>query len=699
MFKYIEKRDGRVVPWDSTKIEKAVEKALIATGYSDVEIKSKEVTEIVCKQLHSKHPDDRAVPAVEEVQDVVEETLMKLGYYKTAKAYILYREQHRQMREMKAKVSVDLIDTYLNEADWRIKENANTSFSLSAMNNYIAGAASANYWLNKIYPSEIREAHVNGDVHIHDLSMLSTYCVGWDLQDFLEVGFKGAEGKVESRPPKHFRSALGQIYNLMYTLQNESAGAQALSSIDTLLAPYIAQDGLSYKQVKQNMQEFIFNMNVPTRTAGQVPFTNVTLDLVVPDILKDVPAAVNGRPLSEFQEQVDMFNLAFCEVLLEGDARQRGFGFPIPTYNITDRIDQVNPKVLQAVFRLAGKYGSPYFANFVSSDLNPDDVRSMCCRLRIDNTELKKRGGGLFGANPLTGSIGVVTLNLPRLGYLAKDEEDYFARLERLANLAVTSLEIKRKVLERFSDAGLYPYSTFYLRNVKERFGRYWANHFSTIGVVGGNEACLNLLGKNIASKEGRELMIKTLNFLRDFITRAQKNTGNLYNLEATPAEGASYRLAKIDKEKYQNIIVANEEEFQQGSAPYYTNSTMLPVNYTDDLWEMLEHQEPLQELYTGGTVSHIFLGEENPDPGGCAAIIKKICRNFRIPYISLTPTYSVCPDHGYISGEHYNCPKCGKETEVYSRIVGYYRPVKSWNVGKQAEFRDRKLYKVGAVS
>jgi len=698
MFTYIEKRDGRIAPWDVTKIERAVRKALTATGYEEASEKSRQVTEKVCSLLYERHKDSSFVPTVEEVQDVVEETLMKSGYYKTAKAYILYREQHRQMREMKAKVSVDLIDTYLGEKDWRIKENANTSFSLSAMNNYIAGAASANYWLNKIYPAEIREMHVNGDAHIHDLSMLSTYCVGWDLQDFLEVGFKGAEGKVESKPPKHFRSALGQIYNLMYTLQNESAGAQALSSIDILLASFIAEDGMSYKQVKQNIQEFIFNMNVPTRTAGQVPFTNVTLDLVVPEIFKDMPAAVNGRPLKEFQEQVDMFNLAFCEVLLEGDARQRGFGFPIPTYNITTKIDQVNPKVLQSIFRLAGKYGSPYFANFVSSDLNPDDVRSMCCRLRIDNTELKKRGGGLFGANPLTGSIGVVTLNLPRLAHLARNKEDYFARLGCLANLAAESLEIKRKVLERFSDAGLYPYSTFYLRSVKKRFNNYWANHFSTIGVVGGNEACLNLLGKSVATKEGRELMIKTLNFLRDFITETQKSTGNLYNLEATPAEGASYRLAKIDKEKYEGIVVANEKEYRNGSAPYYTNSTMLPVSYTDDLWEMLEHQEQLQELYTGGTVSHIFLGEENPDPDGCASIIKKICQNFRIPYVSLTPTYSICPAHGYIAGEHYKCPQCGKETEVYSRVVGYYRPVKSWNVGKQAEFNDRKLYKVGDV-
>ncbi|MGB9846365.1 MAG: ribonucleoside triphosphate reductase, partial [Desulfotomaculales bacterium] len=426
---------------------------------------------------------------------------------------------------------------------------------------------------------------------------------------------------------------------------------------------------------------------------GNTPFTNVTLDLVVPEFMKSEPAVINGRPLGDFQEQVDMFNRAFCEVMLEGDARQRGFGFPIPTYNITDRpIDQ---ETYRWVFKLAGRYGSPYFANFISSDLKPEDVRSMCCRLRIQNTELKKRGGGLFGANPLTGAVGVCTINLSRLGYLAKDEEDYFARLARLASIAVTALEIKRKVLERLTEMGLYPYTRFYLRSIKERFGRYWANHFSTVGVVAGNEACLNLLGKGIDSREGRELMIKTLHFLREFIARAQERTGNLYNLEATPAEGASYRLALIDKKKYPDIKVANEEAWKKGAAPYYSNSTQLPVNYTDDVWEVLEHQEALQELYTGGTVIHIFTGEEHPDPDGLAALVHRVFGKFRVPYISITPTYSICPEHGYLSGEHFTCPKCGKESEVYSRIVGYYRPVKAWSDGKQAEYRDRKVFQL----
>lgn len=690
MFTNVRKRDGRVVPWDKSKIENAIRKALIATDVR--ESMAPVITDKVIDHLTSQNFKN-GFPAVEEIQDVVENTLMEMGFFRTARAYIIYREQHRQMREMKTLVSVDLVDSYLNEADWRVKENANTTFSLQGLNNYIAGTAAANYWLNKIYPPEVREAHLNGDMHIHDLGQISSYCVGWDLRDLLEVGFRGAEGRVESRPAKHFRSALGQIVNFMFTLQGENAGAQALSSVDTLLAPYIARDGLNYRQVKQAVQEFVFNMNVPTRAAGQVPFTNVTLDLVVPEFMKDEPAVINGRPLGEFQEQMDMFNRAFCEVLLEGDAKSRGFGFPIPTYNITGQ--PVNPEVMRTVFRVAGKYGSPYFANFLSSDLKPEDVRSMCCRLRINNTELKKRGGGLFGANPLTGSIGVCTLNLSRLGYLAKDEKDYFDRLARLANVAVTSLEIKRKVLERLTGAGLYPYTRFYLRGVKERFGRYWANHFSTIGVVAGNEACLNLLGKGIASREGKEFMLKTLNFLREFLVRTQERTGNLYNLEATPAEGASYRLAQIDKKQFPDIIVANEDAWQKGAVPYYTNSTMLPVNYTDDIWEVLEHQEALQELYTGGTVVHIFTGEADPNPDGCAALIHRIFSKFRAPYSSLTPTYSICPEDGYLSGEHFTCLKCGREAEVYSRIVGYYRPVKAWNGGKQAEYYDRRLFNV----
>lgn len=690
-YTHIKKRDGRLVPWDRRKIENAVEKALVATDQKDAKENAAVVTTVALRLLEERGTAE-TYPSVEEVQDVVEEALARLGFYKTAKAYILYRDQHRQMREMKAAVSIDLIESYLNEADWRVRENANTTFSLQAMNNYIAGAAAANYWLNKVYPPEVKEAHMNGDMHVHDLQQLSAYCNGWDLQDLLETGFKGVEGRVESTPPKHFRSALGQLVNFMYTLQQENAGAQAVSNLDTLLAPYIAADGLTYKQVKQAIQEFIFNMNVPTRAAGQVPFTNATLDLIVPEFMKNEPAVVNGQSLGDFQEQVDMFNRAFCEVMLEGDARQRGFSFPIPTYNITDR--PADRETYRWVFKLAGRYGSPYFANFISSDLKPEDVRSMCCRLRIDNTELKKRGGGLFGANPLTGSVGVCTLNLSRLGYLAKDEEDYFARLARLASIAVTALEVKRKALERLTEMGLYPYTRFYLRSVKERFGKYWANYFSTIGVVAGNEACLNLLGKGIDSREGKALMVKTLSFLREFIVKAQERTGNLYNLEATPAEGASYRLALIDKKKYPDIKVANEEAWKKGAAPYYSNSTMLNVNYTDDVWEVLEHQEELQELYTGGTVIHLFTGEAYPDPDGLAALVHRVFSKFRIPYLSITPTYSVCPEHGYLSGEHFTCPKCGKEAEVYSRIVGYYRPVKAWSDGKQAEYRDRKVFK-----
>lgn len=689
-YTYIKKRDGRLVPWNKQKIEAAVEKALLATESKDAKEAASVVTTVALSLLNERGTAETH-PAVEEVQDAVEEALARLGYYRTAKAYILYRDQHRQMREMKAAVSIDLIESYLNEADWRVRENANTTFSLQAMNNYIAGAAAANYWLNKIYPPEVKEAHVSGDMHVHDLQQLSAYCVGWDLRDLLETGFKGASGRVESTPPRHFRSALGQLVNFMYTLQQENAGAQAVSSLDTLLAPYIYKDGLTYNQIKQAVQEFIFNMNVPTRAAGQVPFTNATLDLVIPGFMTGEPATVTDRPLGDFQEQVDMFNRAFCEVMLEGDARQRGFSFPIPTYNVTG--EPINQETSRWIFKLAGRYGSPYFANFISSDLKPEDVRSMCCRLRIDNTDLKKRGGGLFGANPLTGAIGVCTINLSRLGYLALDEENYFARLARLAAIAVTALEVKRKVLERLTEMCLYPYTRFYLRSVKERFGSYWTNHFSTIGVIAGNEACLNLLGKGIDSPEGKDLMFKTLSFLREFIVKTQERTGNLYNLEATPAEGASYRLALIDKKKYPDIKVANDKAWKKGAAPYYSNSTQLPVNCTDDIWEMLEHQEELQELYTGGTVCHLFAGEAHPDPDGLSALVNRVFRHFKVPYLSITPTYSICPEHGYLSGEHFICPKCGKESEVYSRIVGYYRPVKAWSDGKQAEYHDRKVF------
>ncbi|MGB9886277.1 MAG: ribonucleoside triphosphate reductase [Moorellales bacterium] len=692
----IVKRDGRIEPFDPGRIEAAARKALVAAGeVSDPGDAAAAVAAGVVEKLVAA---GRRLPHLEEVQDLVERTLMERGLFTTARAYILYREQRRRIREMKALVSQDLIDAYLDEADWRVKENANAGFSLQGLNNYLVGALAAEYWLERIYPPEVRGAHKNGDLHLHDLNLIALYCAGWDLQKLLAEGFNGVAGYTEASPPKHLRSALGQLYNFIYTLQGETAGANAVSNFDTLFAPFVRADNLGYDQVKQAVQEFVFNLNVPTRVGFQTPFSNISLDVSVPDFLSREPVMVGGREMpyvyGDLQEEVEMLNRAFCEVMLEGDARGRGFTFPIPTYSVTPAFFE-NPAA-RDVFRLAARYGSPYFANFISSDMKPEDVRSLCCRLRLDNRELLKRGGGLFGANPSTGSIGVVTLNLPRLAYLAKDEDDFFARLARLASVAVTALEVKRKALERFAEAGLYPFTARYLADVKKRFGRLFANHFSTIGVVGGNEMCLNLLGVGIAHPEGRRLAIKVLQFLREFCRGAQERTGNLYNLEATPAEGCSYRLAKIDKEKFPDIIVANEEAWRKGAAPYYSNSTMLPVDATEDVFEVLDHQDDLQVLYTGGTVVHVWIGEENPDPGACAEFVRRVFENYRLPYLSLTPTYSVCPAHGYLSGRRDFCPRCGAECEVYSRVVGYYRPVKRWNAGKQAEFGDRKTFVVG---
>ncbi|MCD6505714.1 ribonucleoside triphosphate reductase [Candidatus Poribacteria bacterium] len=528
-------------------------------------------------------------------------------------------------------------------------------------------------------------------------------CVGWDLRDLLLSGFKGVRGKISSSPPKHFRSALGQLVNFLYTLQGEAAGAQAVSNLDTLLAPFIRIDKLDYKAVKQALQEFIFNLNVPTRVGFQTPFSNCTLDLKVPDFMRGEPVVVGGKVLDttygEFQEEVDIFNEAFAEVMLEGDADKRAFTFPIPTYNITPDFDWENPRH-EKIWRMTAKYGIPYFSNFISSDMSPEDVRSMCCRLRIDNRELRRRGGGLFGANPLTGSIGVVTINMPRLGYLSRNEEEFFSRLDQLMYLAKESLEIKREVLENLTEKGLYPYSRFYLRGIRSAFGQYWKNHFSTIGLVGMNECCLNLFGRDIGTEVGWKFAIKVLDHMRERLSQFQEETGNIYNLEATPAEGASYRLARIDKKRFPDIIVANEEMVSKGAEPYYTNSSQLPVEYTGDLFEALRLQEPLQTRYTGGTVFHIFIGEKLPPPESIGRLVRKICENFSIPYFTITPTFSICPIHGYIFGEHQLCPKCledGRKTEceVYSRIVGYLRPVDQWNDGKQAEFKMRRYFKL----
>ena len=693
----IEKRDGRVEPFDSSKITAAIAKAGDATGeFGDRE--ARKMTLRVLTLVHELQLGPR--PEVEEIQDIVERVLLDSPYYTTAKAYILYREQHAQIRRITTKAHVDLVDHYIQKNDWKIKENSNMCYSLQGLNNYISSDVTSEYWLNKIYPPEIRRAHRNGDLHIHDLSLLSVYCVGWDLQDLLRQGFRGVEGKVESAPPKHLRSALGQIVNFFYTLQGEAAGAQAISNFDSLLAPFVRYDNLSYHEVKQALQEFVFNINIPTRVGFQTPFTNITMDLYVPSYLKEQPVIIGGQlqadTYGQFQNEMDIINRAFAEVMMEGDARGRVFTFPIPTYNITADFDWDNPN-LEAVWKMTGKYGIPYFSNFVNSDMSPEDARSMCCRLRLDNRELLKRGGGLFGANPLTGSIGVVTLNLPRIGYLADSRDDFYSLLDRRLALAIESLSIKRKILEKFTDGNLYPYTKFYLRDIRERNGIYWKNHFSTIGLIGMNEACLNFLGCDIGTDEGQAFSLDVMDHIRNVLFETQEKSGELFNLEATPAEGTSYRLSMMDKKFYPESVCANEKDFDSGADPYYTNSTQLPVNYTDDLFETLALQDELQSKYTGGTVLHIFLGEMVEDVDCVKNVVRKIASNHKLPYFTLSPTFSVCPSHGYIKGEFPTCPEpaCGASTEIYSRVVGYLRPVKQWNQGKQAEFKKRKTFKV----
>jgi ribonucleoside-triphosphate reductase len=696
LFESIKKRDGRVCGFDSRKITEAITKAGKATGEYD----SREAKKLTLKVLTlADQMGLGPIPEVEEIQDIVERVLLDSPFLKSAKAYILYREQHAQIRQIATRASVKLVESYIDNADWKIKENSNMSYSLQGLNNYISSDVTSEYWLNRVYPPKVREAHKSGDIHLHDLSLLSVYCVGWDLQDLLLQGFRGVKGKVESSPPKHFRSALGQIVNFFYTLQGEAAGAQAISNFDTLLAPFVRHDRLDYDDVKQALQEFVFNINIPTRVGFQTPFTNITMDLKVPGTLKDQPVIIGGKlskneTYAQFQGEMDIVNRAFAEVMMAGDARGRVFTFPIPTYNITKDFDWDNPN-LDAVWRMTAKYGIPYFSNFVNSDMSPEDARSMCCRLRLDNRELAKRGGGLFGANPLTGSIGVVTINLPRIAYEASTREAFFDRLGELVSIAKDSLVIKRKVLEAFTESNLYPYAKFYLSTIKEKSGSYWKNHFSTIGIVGMNEACLNFIGVDIANGAGQAFSLEVMDFLRDMLTRMQEETGDIFNLEATPAEGTAFRLAMLDKERYPDIICANECN-GPNRAPFYTNSTQLPVHYTDDIFEALMLQDKLQAKYTGGTVFHVFLGEQVEDIEGAKALIRKIAENFHLPYFTLTPTFSICPEHGYMRGEQPTCVSCGCETEVYSRVVGYLRPVTQWNDGKQAEFTMRKVFDAG---
>jgi ribonucleoside-triphosphate reductase len=696
MIEHVRKRDGTLVPYDRGRIVAAILSALREVGRDDPALAA-ELALRVERVLAGRFGPLFGPPDVEDIQDAVEEVLMTAGIPEAARAYIVYREQHKRMREIQELVDPALVETYLNGEDWRVRENSNMAFSLQGLNVFLTEKIISRYWLSQVYPAPIRQAHESGDLHIHDLGTLGPYCVGWDLADLLAVGFRGVRGKVESRPPHHFRTALLQAVNFLYTLQGEAAGAQAFSHVDTLLAPFIAVDGLSQKEVKQALQEFVYNLNVPTRVGFQTPFTNVTLDLRPPQHLSRLPAVVGGEPLraqyGEFTREMAMFNRAFAEIMAEGDAKGRVFTFPIPTYNVTAAFPWEDEELVP-LWEMTARYGIPYFANFINSDMRPEDMRSMCCRLHLDVRELRYRGGGLFGANPLTGSIGVVTLNLPRLAFLSRNEQEFFERLDRLLPLAAKSLMIKRKLLERLTERGLYPYSRFYLRSVKERSGEYWANHFSTIGVIGLNEACLNLLGCTIADPEGISFAIRVLDHLRAKLVAFQEATGHLWNLEATPAEGTSYRLAMLDKKRYPKILVANEKAVRErGAAPYYTNSSQLPVNHTDDLFLALRLQEPLQVRYTGGTVFHIWLGEKVPSPEAAQTLVRRIFARFRIPYLTLTPTFSVCPSHGYLVGAQEHCRACGEPTEIYSRVVGYLRPVEQWNAGKQEEFRDRASF------
>lgn len=693
MYKSIKKRDGRTAKFDRKKIEKAIEKAGLETGEFDAD-QAVELTDKVLGVLETRN--QKRLPSVEDIQDIVEDALIDSKFKKTAKAYIIYRDQHKKLREITSNAHVDLIDKYLENLDWKVNENSNMGYSLQGLNNYVSAEITKTYWLDKIYTSKIGQAHKEGDLHIHDLNLLSVYCVGWDLTDLLQEGFTGVAGKVASKPAKHFRSALGQVVNFFYTLQGEAAGAQAFSDFDTLLAPFIRADKLSYDEVKQAIQEFVFNVNVPTRVGFQTPFTNITLDLECPKHMADNPVIIGGEmqdtTYGEYQEEMNMLNKALLEVLSEGDANGRVFTFPIPTVNITKDFNWDNP-VIESLWEASAKYGIPYFSNFINSDMDPEDARSMCCRLRIDNRQLEYRGGGLFGSNPMTGSVGVVTINLPRLALKSKNEKEFFKGLAELMDMAKDSLETKRKVLERLTDANLYPYTKFYLRNIKQRFNQYWKNHFSTIGLIGTNEAALNLLGVDIGTEKGKAFAEKTLDFMRDRLVEYQKETGNNYNLEATPAEGTTYRLAQLDKASFPDRAHFANGIGAEVKCPFYTNSSHLPVNYTDDLFELMDLQDNLQTKYTGGTVIHFFLGERMDDPQTLKKLVKTICENYKLPYFTFSPSFSICKNHGYIVGEHPECPNCGESTEVYSRVVGFLRPVSQWNKGKQAEFEMREHY------
>ena len=694
MIKIVIKRSGRKQDFEKGKIVEAIKKAILSVRQEIDEKKADELsklaTGIVVFKLNEK---GETTIHLEDIQNVVEETLMNLGMTDVARSYIRYRFQRELLRKDKETgISVEkMMSNYIKKDDWLVKENANMDYSLQGLNNYIVSDITKNFWLNHIFTKEQKDAHENGDIHIHDLGLLAPYCCGWDMEDILKSGFTGVKNKAQTKPAKHLKTALGQLVNFFYTLQGEAAGAQAISSLDTYCAPFIRYDNLTYKDVKQNIQEFIFNLSVPTRVGFQTPFVNVTLDLTPSPLLKDTPVIIGGKPqdttYGEYQKEMDMFNKAFCEVMVEGDASGRVFTFPIPTYNITKDFDW-DSEVANEIMKMTSKYGIPYFANFINSDMKPEDARSMCCRLRLDNRELRKRGGGLFGANPLTGSVGIVTINLPRLGYLYKNKTDFKKNLKRILDLSKDVLDTRRKVVEKNTKDNLYPYSKFYLRAVFERFGEYWKNHFSTIGVIGMNECIRNFSDdkEDITTAKGQKFAEEILDYIRDVMTEYQVH-GDLYNLEATPGEGTTYRLAKKDKSQFPDIITAGKEE------PYYTNSTQLPVDYSTDLFEVLRLQDSLQTKYTGGTVLHGYLGEKIHDPEVTKNLIKTVFENYELPYFSVTPTFSTCDDHGYLDGEQFSCPICGKETEVWTRVVGFYRPVQAFNNGKFEEYKDRKEY------
>ncbi len=687
MYKVI-KRDNSVAKFDLTKIENAIEKAFAACSRQY----NQDIIEVLALRVTSDFEPkikDNLI-GVEEIQDSVEKILSESGYSDVSKAYILYRTQHEKLRNI-ATTTLDykkLVDNYLQSLDWRVKENSTVTYSVGGLILSNSGAITANYWLSEVYDKEIADAHRNAEIHIHDLSMLTGYCAGWSLKQLIQEGLGGVVGKITSSPAKHLSTLCNQMVNFLGIMQNEWAGAQAFSSFDTYLAPFVKADNLSYEEVKQCVQSFIYGVNTPSRWGTQAPFTNVTLDWTVPDDLANLKAIVGGKEMpftyADCKKEMDMVNKAFIETMIEGDANGRGFQYPIPTYSITKDFDWSETENNKLLFEMTAKYGTPYFSNYVNSDMKPSDVRSMCCRLRLDLRELRKKSGGYFGSGESTGSIGVVTINMPHIAYLSKNKDEFYERLDRIMDISARSLKVKRNVVSSLLDAGLYPYTKRYLGTFN--------NHFSTIGLIGMNEACLNAcwIKRDLTHKESQEFTVEVLNHMRERLSDYQEKYGDLYNLEATPAESTSYRLAKHDKENYPDIITANEN-----GTPYYTNSSHLPVGFTDDVFAALDIEDPFQVLYTSGTVFHTFLGERLSDWQNAALLVRKISENYKLPYYTISPTYSVCPNDGYISGEVWKCPKCGCDTEVYSRITGYYRPVKNWNAGKTQEFKDRKTYSV----